>query len=123
MAAQRLAIDPVQLRLRNLIRADELPYRVASGIVWDRSAFIDSLTGACQAARYQLLREEQAKARAEGRLAGIGIATYGTDRHRVSYFGGTGDADQHRNGNRHDPPRFDRCGDRQFRGCLTRPRA
>ena len=76
MAAQRLAIDPVQLRLRNLIRADEFPYRVASGIVWDRSGFVDSLTSACQAAGYQLLREEQAKARAEGRLVGIGIATY-----------------------------------------------
>jgi CO/xanthine dehydrogenase Mo-binding subunit len=106
MAAQHLAIDTVQLRLRNLIRADELPYRVASGIVWDRSGFVDSLTSACQAAGYQLLREEQ-----------------GTDRHRVSHFGGTGDADQHRNRNRHDPPRFDRGGDRQFRGCLTRPRA
>ena len=32
MAARRLAIDPVQLCLRNLIRADEFPYRVASGI-------------------------------------------------------------------------------------------
>jgi carbon-monoxide dehydrogenase large subunit len=76
MAARRLAIDPVQLRLRNLIRADEFPYRVASGIVWDRSGFVDSLTSACRAIGYDRLREEQARARAEGRLVGIGIATY-----------------------------------------------
>jgi len=76
MAARRLAIDPVELRLRNLIRAEEFPYKVASGIVWDRSAFEESLTSARAAIEYAQLREEQAKARAEGRLVGIGIATY-----------------------------------------------
>jgi carbon-monoxide dehydrogenase large subunit len=76
MAARRLAIDPAELRLRNLIRAEEFPYKVASGIVWDRSGFVESVTSACAAIGYATLREEQAKARAEGRLVGIGIATY-----------------------------------------------
>ena len=124
MAAQRLAIDPVQLRLRNLIRADEFPYRVASGIVWDRSGFVDSLTSACQAAGYQLLREEQAKARAEGRLVGIGIATYAELTgigSRISAAPGM----PINTGTETATIRldFDRGGDRQFRGCLTRPRA
>jgi len=76
MAAGRLAMDPVELRLRNLIGADEFPYKVASGIVWDRSGFVESLTSACAAIGYATLREERAKARAAGRLVGIGIATY-----------------------------------------------
>src|SRR6516165_10146376 len=76
MAARRLAIDPAEFRLRNLIRAEEFPYKVASGIVWDRSGFVESVTSACAAIGYATLREEQAKARAEGRLVGIGIATY-----------------------------------------------
>jgi aerobic carbon-monoxide dehydrogenase large subunit len=76
MAARRLALDPVELRLRNLIRAEEFPYRTASGIVWDRSGFLEGLTRACAAVDYTKLREEQATARAEGRLVGIGIATY-----------------------------------------------
>jgi len=76
MAARRLAIDPAELRLRNLVRAGEFPYRVASGIVWDRSGFVESLTGACAAIDYPKLREVQAEARAEGRFFGIGIATY-----------------------------------------------
>src|SRR5580704_8386952 len=76
MAARRLSIDPAELRLRNLIRADEFPYKVASGIVWDRSGFMESLTSASAAICYARLREEQTKARAEGRLVGIGIATY-----------------------------------------------
>jgi aerobic carbon-monoxide dehydrogenase large subunit len=76
MAARRLDLDPVELRLRNLIRADEFPYRVASGIVWDRSGFIETLTNACSAIDYTKLREVQANARVKGRLFGIGIATY-----------------------------------------------
>jgi len=76
MAARRLGTDPAELRLRNLIRADEFPYRVASVIVWDRSGFSENLRSACTAIGYLQLREKQATARAEGRLVGIGIATY-----------------------------------------------
>jgi carbon-monoxide dehydrogenase large subunit len=47
MAARRLAIDPAELRLLNLIRPGEFPYRLASGIVWDRSGFVENLTSAC----------------------------------------------------------------------------
>jgi aerobic carbon-monoxide dehydrogenase large subunit len=76
MAARRLAVDPAELRLRNLIRAEEFPHRVASGIVWHRSGFVENLRSACTAVGYEKLREEQAKARGDGRLVGIGIATY-----------------------------------------------
>jgi aerobic carbon-monoxide dehydrogenase large subunit len=76
MAARRLAVDPAELRRRNLIGAEEFPYKAASGIVWDRSGFVETLTSACAAIGYPKLREEQAKARTEGRLVGIGIATY-----------------------------------------------
>jgi carbon-monoxide dehydrogenase large subunit len=76
MAARKLEIDPAELRRRNLIQPHEFPYRVASGIVWDQSAFMESLERALEAAGYPALREAQAKARAEGRLVGIGIASY-----------------------------------------------
>lgn len=76
LAARKLGLDPVEIRLRNLVRAEEFPYKVASGIVWDRSSFVESLTGACEAISYDELRQKQAEARGEGRLFGIGIATY-----------------------------------------------
>ena len=76
IAARRLAVDPVELRRRNLVRADEFPYRAASGIVWDRSGFQETLASACAAIGYPALRAEQAQARAAGRLYGIGVATY-----------------------------------------------
>ncbi|MBV9584553.1 MAG: xanthine dehydrogenase family protein [Alphaproteobacteria bacterium] len=76
MGARRLEIDPAELRLRNLVRVEEFPYRTAPGIVWDRSAFVESLTSACDAIDYKKLRDAQSEARAAGRLFGIGIATY-----------------------------------------------
>src|SRR5437588_7439755 len=56
MAARRLAIGPVELRRRNLVAAEEFPYRTASGIVWDRSGFRENLEGACAAIGYEALR-------------------------------------------------------------------
>lgn len=76
MAARKLGLDPAELRRRNLVQPHEFPYKMASGIVWDRSAFTESLAAALQAADYDGLRAAQARAREEGRIVGIGIATY-----------------------------------------------
>jgi carbon-monoxide dehydrogenase large subunit len=76
MAARRLGLDPAEIRRRNLIQPHEFPYRMASGIVWDRSAFSESLEAALDAAGYEDLRAEQEEARRQGRIVGIGLATY-----------------------------------------------
>ncbi len=76
MAAVKLGIDPKEIRLRNLVAADELPYKVASGIVWDKSGFQECLHAACDAIAYEALRAKQKRARAAGRWFGIGIASY-----------------------------------------------
>ena len=76
MAARRLGIDPVEMRRRNLIVADEFPYRTGSGIIWDHSAFQESLRSACEAADYERMRARQRQARQEGRCVGVGVATY-----------------------------------------------
>jgi len=76
MAAAKLGIDAKDIRLRNLIADDELPYKVASGIVWDKSGFQECLHKACAAIGYDALRAKQKEARAVGRWVGIGIACY-----------------------------------------------
>jgi carbon-monoxide dehydrogenase large subunit len=76
MAAGRLGIDPYEIRHKNLIADHEFPYRIGSGIVWDRSRFTDCLVAACQAVDYNALRRRQAEARAAGRWLGVGIACY-----------------------------------------------
>ena len=76
MAAARIGMDAKDIRLKNLVAAEELPYKVASGIVWDKSGFQECLNAACAAIGYDSLRAEQEEARAAGRWVGIGIACY-----------------------------------------------
>src|SRR4029077_5372111 len=76
MAAGKAGIDAKQVRVRNLIGADELPYKVASGIVWDKSGFREGLDRASALIDYDTLRAQQQVARAAGRWFGIGIACY-----------------------------------------------
>ncbi len=54
----------------------EFPYKVASGIVWDKSGFQQCLSEACRAVDYDGLRARQAEGRKSGRCFGIGIASY-----------------------------------------------
>lgn len=76
MGAKALGIDPLEIRRRNLVRAEEFPYRIASGIIWDKTGFIECLDAAAETAGYEQLRKHQAQARESGRLFGIGIASY-----------------------------------------------
>jgi carbon-monoxide dehydrogenase large subunit len=76
MAAAKLGLDPKAIRERNLVTDAELPYKVASGIVWDKSGFQQCLSEACRTADYDGLRARQSEARSAGRCFGIGIASY-----------------------------------------------
>ncbi len=76
LGAKALGIDPLEIRRRNLVRAEEFPYRIASGIIWDKTGFVECLDAAAKAVGYEQLRKEQAEARKQGRLFGVGIATY-----------------------------------------------
>lgn len=76
MAAHRIGLDARDIRLKNFIQDHEFPYRIGSGIVWDRSSFTDCLEAACKAVDYEALRRRQVAARAAGRWFGIGIASY-----------------------------------------------
>ncbi len=76
MAARRIGMDAAEIRKLNLVNDDEFPYKAASGLVWDKSAFQACLAEARRAIGYDELLAEQAKARAEGKWVGIGIASY-----------------------------------------------
>ncbi|MEM8974712.1 MAG: xanthine dehydrogenase family protein molybdopterin-binding subunit [Pseudomonadota bacterium] len=76
MAAKQLSMDPRDIRRRNFVRGEDFPYKIGSGIVWDRSGFTECLELACEKAGYDELRRIQVAARAAGRWFGIGIASY-----------------------------------------------
>lgn len=76
LVAERLGIDPAEVRRRNLIPREAYPFTSASGLVYDSGDFPKALEQALAAVGYEGLRREQAKARAAGRLVGVGIACY-----------------------------------------------
>jgi 2-furoyl-CoA dehydrogenase large subunit len=73
--ARRLAVDPAELRLRNYVRADEMPHATPTGSRYDSGDYPATLRAALERFDYEHWRREQARARADGRLLGIGIAT------------------------------------------------
>ncbi len=74
--ARALALDPVEVRRRNMLAESDLPYRTASDMVYRSVYPRDTLERALVAFDYADRRREQARARAAGRIAGIGVATY-----------------------------------------------
>jgi aerobic carbon-monoxide dehydrogenase large subunit len=80
--AQKLGIDPVELRTRNLIRREQFPYMSALGWEYDSGDYHTALGKAIEAVGYRELRGEQ-KARQEAfkrgetrELMGIGVAFF-----------------------------------------------
>jgi len=71
-----LGMDPVELRLHNFIGPSEFPYTNPGKLTYDSGDYAAALRRLVELAGYRLLRETQAKARDEGRLQGIGLATY-----------------------------------------------
>ena len=75
-AAYELGIDPADLRFRNFIQPEQFPYETPTGFVYDSGDYPTALRKALDAVGYEQLRAEQAEARAQGRLMGIGIAHF-----------------------------------------------
>ena len=76
IAAERVGIDAVELRRRNLVASDEMPYRNAVGMTYDSGEYEESLDmalGLSEPDGFQARREE---AEARGRLLGRGVAHY-----------------------------------------------
>ena len=69
IAAGRLGLDPAELRRRNLIGADEFPYRTPSGGLYDSGDYEACLDDALELARYDERRDEQAERARSGTLA------------------------------------------------------
>jgi carbon-monoxide dehydrogenase large subunit len=73
-AAAAFAIDPVDIRRRNLI--DTFPYTSATGLVYDEASYKETLEMAVEAIDVPAFRMRQKQARAQGRHLGIGFATF-----------------------------------------------
>jgi carbon-monoxide dehydrogenase large subunit len=75
-AALHLGLSPAEIRRRNFIRPEQMPYTTALGQTYDSGDFRQNLEDALRygdAAGFEMRRAE---AKARGRLRGIGLSTY-----------------------------------------------
>lgn len=76
IAARKLGIDRIELRKRNLVTRKELPYKTASGLIYDSGDFIGNMRAALKAADWKGFERRRKAAVKRGKLAGIGLANY-----------------------------------------------
>lgn len=80
--AQEVGLDPAEVRRRNLIPADAMPYQMGltyrdgAPVVYDTGDYPEAQRRALERARYDGFPARQAAALAEGRHIGIGIGNY-----------------------------------------------
>jgi carbon-monoxide dehydrogenase large subunit len=75
-AAREMRIDRVELRRRNLLRSDELPYRTHVGETYDSGDFARMLDGVLSAADWRGYGKRLAESKQRGKLRGRGVAVY-----------------------------------------------
>ena len=75
-AARELGIDRVELRRRNHIRPEQMPYRAPSGMLYDSGEFPTVMEKALKAADWDSYAARRAATRARGKVRGRGIGHY-----------------------------------------------
>jgi aerobic carbon-monoxide dehydrogenase large subunit len=76
VAARELEIAPDTLRRKNFIRPRAMPYRTATGKLYDSGDFAGHLARAQEAADWDGFNKRSKQSKKDGKLRGIGIATY-----------------------------------------------
>src|SRR2546430_5844037 len=75
-AAREIGIDQVELRRRNHIPPEAMPYKAPNGTTYDSGDFTNLLNQAVALADWDGFPARQAESRARGRLRGRGISDY-----------------------------------------------
>jgi len=73
-AARELGMDPVEIRLKNFIGADEFPYMTPTGGLYDSGRYSDSFHKLLRLIEYWKVKKEIEEYRKQGRFVGLGIA-------------------------------------------------
>ena len=76
MAARHHGMDPVDVRLKNLIPSQAMPFTTANGELLDSGDYAQAMTLACERFGYTHERAEQQRRRAQGEWVGLGVAMY-----------------------------------------------
>jgi carbon-monoxide dehydrogenase large subunit len=75
-AAREMGIDSIEMRKRNHIKPEEMPYKTASGTTYDSGEFTTLLDKALKFADIAGFAARKAESKARGKLRGMGIGDY-----------------------------------------------
>jgi carbon-monoxide dehydrogenase large subunit len=75
-AAYELGVDPAKFRMNNFIKPEQFPYTSATGFEYDSGDYAKAMQLALDELGYDDLRREQEEARKEGKLIGVGVASF-----------------------------------------------
>jgi len=75
IVARELGLDPVEVRKRNYIRAEDMPYETPNGCVYDSGDYAAMLDLALELIDWQSISASRAEAEERGMLLGVGIGS------------------------------------------------
>ena len=76
IAAKRLGMDKIELRRKNLVSPEAMPYRNGTGAVYDSGTYETNMDRAMVIAGWADKEARRAEAKARGKLLGVGLANY-----------------------------------------------
>ena len=76
LAADKLGIDRLRIRQKNVIPKKKLPYRTASGLLYDSGDFAGNMARMIEVADWKGFAARRRESKKRGRLRGIGISNY-----------------------------------------------
>ena len=75
-AAYEIGMDPAEFRAKNFIKPEQFPYATPTGFVYDSGDYEKAMRLAMDMVGYDEVEKEKEEARQEGRLVGIGMASF-----------------------------------------------
>ncbi len=76
MVARHLGMDPAEVKRKNFIQPDQFPFETQMGAIYDSGDYEKALDLALKNANWEGLKAERDRARADGRIVGLGLAFY-----------------------------------------------
>jgi carbon-monoxide dehydrogenase large subunit len=76
LLARDLGMDPAEIRRKNFLAPSSFPYQTHGWAWFDSGDYAVALDAALQAVEYPALLAERDRRRADGRLVGVGLASY-----------------------------------------------
>jgi len=75
IVAKELGLDPVEVRKKNYVRAEDMPYETPNGCVYDSGDYAAMLDLALELVGYDSIPGKRAEAKERGKLLGVGIGS------------------------------------------------